>query len=502
MLKYVDRFLNAITMYRLTLYYLLALVGWAAVASFFKLLPFDAIDVLLAVCIAISAAYAANLFFSKLVGAVTNVESVYITALILVLIVPVKLPLNFVFIGAASVLAMASKYLLTVEKRHVFNPAAISIAYISLLSSEHAATWWVGTPIMLPVVLVGGLLLMRKIRREKMIAIFLLVYLATILSASFINTQTLAGVLNTFTISTTRTALFFLAFVMLTEPMTAPATENMQLLYAAIVGVLNATPQLKLGIVFTPEIALSIGNIFAHFVNPGYRLVLPLMEKKQLTSDTFEFTFDLVKDFKFIPGQYMEWTLPHNSSDDRGVRRYFSLASSPTEETPKLLVKFYNPSSSYKRTMLGMIPKSKIVGSQLAGDFTLPREVTKPLVLVAGGVGVAPFRSMIKYIIDKQLKVNIIHLFINRTKEDIIYKDIFDEAESYGVHTLYFITSEQGHLTDEIVKNLIPDFANRMFYVSGPQLMVQTIEQTLFDSGLSSSQVKTDFFPGYVEKGL
>jgi ferredoxin-NADP reductase len=196
----------------------------------------------------------------------------------------------------------------------------------------------------------------------------------------------------------------------------------------------------------------------------------------------------------------MEWTLPHAHSDNRGVRRYFSLASSPTEETPKLLVKFYDPPSSYKRAMQNMKPKSQIIASQLSGDFTLPKDITKPLVLVAGGVGVAPFRSMVKYIVDKKISVNIVHLFINKTSQDVIYKELFAEGEKYGVHTVYFVTSEQGHLTPESIQSLIPDFKKRKFYISGPQLMVQSIEQTLLQSGASSSQLKTDFFPGYFEK--
>lgn len=499
MLKIIDRFLNAITMYRLTLYYLIALVSWAVLAGFLKLLPYNPVDILLSVFIALSAAYVTNIVMAKIVGAVTNVESVYITALILVLIVPVKMPLNLFFIGAAASLAMASKYLLVVEKAHVFNPAAIAIAYISLLSSEHAATWWVGTPVMLPLVLIGGLLLMRKIRREKMVFIFIIVYLGAILSAAALNTQSISGVVNALTISTTRTAMFFLAFVMLTEPMTAPATENLQLIYATIVALLDATPQLKLGIIFTPELALTVGNIFTHFTSPKYRLILPLISQEQLTADTVEFTFKNSAKFEFIPGQYMEWTLPHRDSDNRGVRRYFSLASSPTETNPKLLVKFYTPSSSYKRAMIAMQPSEEIVAAQLSGDFVLPKDISTPLVLISGGVGVAPFRSMVKYIVDKKITVNIIHLFINKTKDDIIYQNLFKEAESFGVHTIYFVTNSEGHLTTEGIKLRIPDYLKRQFYISGPQLMVQSIEKTLLDSGVPKSQLKTDFFPGYIE---
>ncbi len=146
-----------------------------------------------------------------------------------------------------------------------------------------------------------------------------------------------------------------------------------------------------------------------------------------------------------------------------------------------------------------MRPKQQIIASQLTGDFTLPKDLEKPLTLVAGGVGVAPFRSMIKYIVDKKLKVNIVHLFINKTKEDIVYKELFDQAEAYGVHTIYFVSSKEGHLTPESVKTKITDFKKRKFYISGPELMVRSIEKTLLAAGLPKSQLKTDFFPGYIE---
>ena len=54
-----------------------------------------------------------------------------------------------------------------------------------------------------------------------------------------------------------------------------------------------------------------------------------------------------------------------------------------------------------------------------------------------------------------------------------------------------------GHLTDKMVKKIIPDYEFKTFYISGPQLMVQSIEKTFLDMGISKSKLKTDFFPGY-----
>ena len=263
-MKYIDELLNKITMYRLTLYYLIFLVGVAAVLSFFGFLSYNPLDILINSFVAVGVCYMANLIFAKLSGAVTNVESVFITALILVLIIPVKFPVNITFLIGASFLAMATKYLLTVEKRHLFNPAASAVAAITLLSPEHTATWWVGTTVLVPFVFFGGLLLIRKIKREKMVFNFLLGVLIFSAVGAILNSGTLNAILHTWQLSIFHTALFFFAFVMLTEPLTSPSRTKLQVYYAYFVALLYATPQVRLfSLGLSPELALSLGNIFS-----------------------------------------------------------------------------------------------------------------------------------------------------------------------------------------------------------------------------------------------
>src|SRR5664279_3256536 len=310
MFSFIDSFLNRITMYRLTLYFLIFLLGVAVVFSSIKLLPYDPLDIALNGFIAIIVCFIANYIFAKLFHAVTNVESVFITALILVLIIPVKYPVNVPFLIAASGLAMATKYLLTIEKQHIFNPAAISVAMISLLSPEHSATWWIGTPLMMPFVLFGGLLLMRKIKRETLVFTFLVTYLFIIAISSFIHRGSLINIISSWQSSILYTAIFFFTFVMLTEPITSPATEKFQQYYSIITAFLFATPQLRLfSFALTPEIALCLGNVFSYVVSPKYRFNLPLKWKIEVAKDTFMFGFDHQGSFNFIPGQYLEWTL-------------------------------------------------------------------------------------------------------------------------------------------------------------------------------------------------
>ena len=144
---------------------------------------------------------------------------------------------------------------------------------------------------------------------------------------------------------------------------------------------------------------------------------------------------------KFEPGQYLEWTLGHERTDSRGNRRYFTIASSPTEPNLRLGVKFYDNPSSFKKKMLAMEPGDEIMAGQLAGDFILPRDPEKKLVFIAGGIGITPFRSMVKYLMDRGEKRLIALLYSNRTVSEIAYRDVFDEgARMIGLKTIYAIT--------------------------------------------------------------
>lgn len=506
----LDRFLNSITMYRLTLYTLIAYIVTAFILSFFGILNYSPGDIVIHTFTALVFCYAANFIFSKFFGAVTNTESVFITALILVLIFPVKLPLYTPILILASFAAMGSKYLLTIEKQHIFNPAAWAAFSVGILS-DYSASWWIGTPWMLPIVLIGGFLIIRKTQRESLAFNFLFAYAIFIVIGAVIHGSFPSGIFLTLQTSLMRSAVIFFATIMLTEPLSSPSAEKLQKYFAYLVAFLYATPNLRLfGFTFTPEEALCIGNIYSYFVSPKYRLDLSLKVKQVLGGNVFSFLFTKKNNFSFVPGQYMEWTLPHDHIDDRGNRRYFSIASSPTENNLMIAVKFYEPPSSYKKAMVSMQENQKIIVSELSGDFVLPKDLSKPLVFIAGGIGIAPYRSMIQYIVDKNLHADIILFYVNRTKDEIAFQDIFQKGEDHGVKTIYALTDTAqvpsdwqgkiGHFTPALIQETVPDYKNRLFYVSGPQLMVKNIENLLLVMGLSKKNIKTDFFPGYTEQ--
>ena len=126
-MTFIDNFLNRITMYRLVLYYLVVLFGMAALFGLFGMLPYSPADLAFSTLLILAVCWATNTIFAKGFGATPNVESVYITGFILALIITPVTPTNYAGIGFlifASAWAMASKYILAIGKKHIFNPAA------------------------------------------------------------------------------------------------------------------------------------------------------------------------------------------------------------------------------------------------------------------------------------------------------------------------------------------------------------------------------------------
>jgi glycine betaine catabolism B len=492
----IDRFLNKITMYRLVLYYLAALVAIAAIFGAFGILPYNPVAIIFSTLFLLVVAWAANGIIAGFLKAHPNSESAYITALILALIITPGMPTDastVIFLAWAAVLAMASKYIFAIDKKHIFNPAAFGVA-VTLLAFNQAASWWIGGNLpMMAFVIVGGLLVVRKIQRFDLAASFFVFALA-----SDVVTHAGFNPLTTIEKALLHTPIFFFAAIMITEPLTTPPTRWGRIAYGALVGALFS-PFIAVGAInSTPELALLVGNIFSFAISPKGKQTLTLKEKKEAGTGTYHFSFATEKPLKFRPGQYLEWTLSHDKNDLRGNRRYFTIASSPTEDTLQLGVKFYEPSSSFKKALLAMKPGDTILAGQLAGDFTLPKDPQRKLAFIAGGIGITPFRSMVKDLVDRGERRDVVLFYSNRSADEVAYRDVFDEAErTIGMRTIYIATGAGKRLDAETIGSAIPDYRERMFYISGTHAMTNAFEKTLRAMGVPRTQIKTDFFPGF-----
>jgi ferredoxin-NADP reductase/Na+-translocating ferredoxin:NAD+ oxidoreductase RnfD subunit len=500
----IDAFLNKITMYRLVLYYLTALVSIAVIAAALGILHYSPVAIIFSTVVIIAVSWVANEVFAHLFKAHPNVESVYITALILALIMSPVLPTDvsgLIVLVAASIIAMGSKYIFAIRKTHIFNPAAIAVVITGLLMGGYAS-WWVGNLTLLPLVAVGGLLIVRKVQRFDLVLSFAAVSL--VMTTLIVHESSIwlpAWQL------LVHSAFFFFAFVMLTEPATMPATRVKRIAYGAAVGLLYA-PGIHLAAAYSsPEIALTIGNLGAYLMDPKVRRILTLLRIEDTSTSTKEFVFSADKPLRFKPGQYVEWTLPHARSDSRGNRRYFTIASAPTDTEIRLGVKFYEPSSSFKRALAALRAGDKISVANVNGDFVLPEDATRKVVLIAGGIGITPFASMIRSMLATHDSRSAILLYSSRSPEDISYRALFEQARAeLGIKTIYAVNQgaadehgmRVGVIDMSLIKSEIPDYAERTFYLSGPRSMVVAFKRQLAALGIHRRQIKTDFFPGLV----
>jgi glycine betaine catabolism B len=495
--------LNHITMYRLVLYYTAALLVGDFVLGLAGFSAHDPAQLAFSITIITAVSWIVNRTLAQVFRVPANAESVYITALIITLIMPPVSPHDWTGIGGlalASAVGIASKFLLAINRKHIFNPVALGVI-VSAFVLDQPATWWVGGSIyLLPIVLVGGLLILRKLQRFEMFAVYVLANLAV--SAIATTPDMYGEALSQIFLSS---PLLFCGFVMLTEPMTAPAAKLPSLAFGALVGGLLSPSVHVVDFYFTPEFALVVGNLFAWAVNPKYRFKLTLERIEKTASGCYDYVFRANRPVTFKPGQYLDWTLHSRRTDDRGNRRTFTIASAPSEEHVRLGVKFNPNPSAYKQTLLNMKPGDVIYGAQLAGEFTLPESQEK-LAFIAGGIGITPFRSMIQHMMDMGDRRDVTLFYGNNKAHEIAYVDVFNRAENeLGLRTVYAVADNphtetnfhRGFIDADLIMREMPDYAERLYYISGPRSMVLRFEQVLSELGIAKNRIKTDYFPGF-----
>lgn len=263
----------------------------------------------------------------------------------------------------------------------------------------------------------------------------------------------------------------------------------------------------------TPEMTLLIVNLYAWVVNPKMRVMLSVVTRKELVPSIWEVVLVLNEKSKnpnkhrFLAGQYAEWMVPHNKPDSRGTRRFITIASSPTEQELRIVLKLPDHPSSWKRALVKSEPPPMVMMAGLSGEFVLPQDEQTPVAFLAGGIGITPLLSMIKHMMDTKQNRDVVLVYACSSGSEFISEKMFQEAKRFGVRTEYVITREEGappgwkgntgRVTPSMLTHLIPDFTKRTWYLSGPSAMVDGYENHLEEMGISRGSIKKDYFPGF-----
>ncbi|HEU5004579.1 MAG TPA: hypothetical protein VFT49_00650 [Candidatus Saccharimonadales bacterium] len=484
----VDKINDQLTSYRLVLYVLLALLGWSVIGSFFHQVGFSWDHILASTALILAVCWIANKILSRALNIPANKESALISGLILTLILsPATTGSDYAILAIAAAVAMASKYVLVFRRAHIFNPAAFGAFVAGTIFSDYAS-WWVGSKFTLPIVAIGGILILRKIKRFSLALVFSAVYVLILILQVPTGSST-DTVQHLVWLGIIYTPLLFFATIMLTEPLTSPATLNPTLIYAVAVGVVYSLNRLHI----SPEESLLIGNALTFLIAPNRRFQFSFIHKVKDAEGIYSYVFSAPKNFNFKAGQYMEWTLKQAKSDSRGNRRYLTISSSPTEKQVMFTVKLPSKPSAFKQQLEQLKPGDPILASYLTGSFTLPEDTTRKLAFIAGGVGITPFRSMSKYLVDQNQKRDVGLIYAVSKKEEIAFRKVFTDLEPLGLKALCTTSA----ITKQTIARSLPDYHERTFYISGSQAFTEFIRLHLTELGISQSRIKTDFFPGY-----
>ena len=223
------------------------------------------------------------------------------------------------------------------------------------------------------------------------------------------------------------------------------------------------------------------------------------------THDVKSFRMGAEEEISFQAGQFFLFTINIKGED---TSKYFSFSNSPTE---KGYIEFTKriTNSTFSQFMDKVEVNTSVRIKMPLGSFTLKDENEK-IAFLSGGIGITPIRSICKYATDKALKTNIVLLYGNRSEKDIVFREDFEEMQRKNnnlkvVHTL--ISPEninekwQGrvsYIDEKMIKEGVPDYSERVFYICGPPKMVETLKKTLEDNlNVPKERIRLENFAGY-----
>jgi ferredoxin-NADP reductase len=233
-----------------------------------------------------------------------------------------------------------------------------------------------------------------------------------------------------------------------------------------------------------------------------------LKAQKTLCAGTTAFYFEKPEDFEFEAGQFVNITLlSPGDTDQEGNTRALSIASAPHERN--LMVAMRLRTTAFKRTLNSLPLGTELLLQGPYGSMTLPRNTTRPAVLLAGGIGITPFRSLVWNAAESLSPRRIFLFYSVRVPEEAAFLEELREMEQYNKRYKFLCTvtqpertrmlwrGETGRISIQMLSKWIPDLSVPMYYIAGPPGMVTGVRQMLIGSGIAEEDIRAEEFYGY-----
>lgn len=232
-----------------------------------------------------------------------------------------------------------------------------------------------------------------------------------------------------------------------------------------------------------------------------------IKEKQEVAKETLLVKFDLHgAEVDFQPGQYFFVNLPDvGHQDERGLRRHITVVTSPSEKGVLGLATRLRD-SAFKRTLRELPVGAEVDVEPPKGKFVLPDDTSRPLVFVAGGIGITVFRSMLRFIREEGLPHQVTLIYSNRDRESTAFLDELQELERElpSFRLVLTMTEDDGwqgetrRIDSQFFESYLGENLNQYtFMVAGPPDMVEGMQSALADAGVEEENVIASRFSGY-----
>lgn len=235
---------------------------------------------------------------------------------------------------------------------------------------------------------------------------------------------------------------------------------------------------------------------------------LKFQKKEQVADGTWSFYFEKPADFSFEAGQYVALVLPRLvAPDKRGPVRSLSICSAPFEASIVFTMRITE--SGFKQTIMVLEPGEMVQATKPIGHFTLAHATDgKPIIFIAGGIGVTPVRSIVKEAEHSASNRSFFFFYSNRLKKDAAFHD---ELRGVKLENYRYIptfsqetavctdgTEERGYICESMLKKYLSleQIEESWYYLVGAPAFIEAMEKMLGDLGIREERMVNDPFTG------
>jgi len=235
---------------------------------------------------------------------------------------------------------------------------------------------------------------------------------------------------------------------------------------------------------------------------------MTLVDRQRIARDTMAFWFDTNDaSFEFRAGQHADFVFSGSRTGiENDNSRTFSLANSPHDNRP-VMIAMRMRKTAFKTALKSAALGTKFIVSRPRGSFTLHRDISRPAVFLAGGIGITPIRSILQWVIQEHLPHRLYLFYSNRDADDAAFLEEFENMAARNSkftliptmtgHRTIAWPYEKGYINREMLARYLLGLKGPVYYIAGPSGMVTAMTDVLNASGVSEDDVKSEEFGDY-----